>query len=191
MSNKKSIVIFASGSGTNAQNLALQFKNSEINIEALFCDIAGAGVIDKMYKEGIPVVVFPKKVTPQNLEFIQNTLSFINPDLIVLAGFMRLFPVALCKKYEGRIINIHPALLPSYGGKGMYGMNVHEAVIANNEKQSGITIHYVNEHYDEGAIIKQAAIELSENETPESLANKIHELEYQYLPLVVKELLGV
>lgn len=191
MSEKKNIVIFASGSGTNALNLAEQFKGSDISIKALFCDIAGAGVIEKMYRAGIPVVVFPKKISAENLEFIKNSLSVINPDLIVLAGFMRLFPVELCKQYEGRIVNIHPALLPAYGGKGMYGMKVHEAVIANKEKQSGITIHYVNEHYDEGAIIKQASIEVSEKDTPETLASRIHELEYLHLPQVVKELLGV
>lgn len=190
MNNKKSIVIFASGSGTNAINLVEKFRNTNLEIRALFCDNDHAGVIGKMYKAGIPVIVFPKKPSASNLVFIRETLANLAPDLIVLAGFMRLFPAELCRLYPNKIINIHPALLPAYGGKGMYGMNVHKAVIANKESKSGITIHYVNEHYDEGAIIKQAQIDVIASDTPESLAEKIHILEYQYLPEVIISLLN-
>ena len=118
-----------------------------------------------------------------------NHLKSFQPDLIVLAGFLWLMPQNIIQEFSNRIINIHPALLPDYGGKGMYGMRVHEAVVQNNEKQSGITIHYVNEHYDEGKYILQEACELSETDNANDVATKVHALEYEHFPKVIERLL--
>ena len=120
---------------------------------------------------------------------VLHILEDINPDLIVLAGFMWIFPEDILKKFPGKIVNIHPALLPKYGGKGMYGMRVHETIIKNKEKESGISIHFVNENYDEGEIIFQAKTDVSEEDTPESLAEKIHKLEYKHFPEIIQQLL--
>jgi len=116
-------------------------------------------------------------------------LGKINPDLIILAGFLWLIPEKIIKKYSGKIINIHPALLPKYGGKGFYGSSVHEAVIKAGEKESGITVHYVNEQFDRGEIIFQARCDVDENETPESLAQKIHKMEYEHYPRIIEQII--
>lgn len=185
---KKKIVIFASGSGTNAENLIRYFNHpgSEVAVVRVFTNRPDAGVIARAGKHHVPVTVFNRK------EF--KSPSFIaqlaNPDLIVLAGFLWLVPEYMVREFPDKIINIHPALLPAYGGKGMYGSRVHEAVIKNKEKQSGITIHYVNEKYDEGEIILQARCKVAPGETPGSLAKKIHKLEYAFFPVTIETLLN-
>ncbi len=185
----KRIAIFASGSGTNMERIAGYFSNnSEVEICLVVCNKKGAGVIDRAAKFGIPVEMIDRQSFYQT-DKLANKLRLLNTDLLVLAGFLWLIPASLLEAFPGKIINIHPALLPAYGGKGMFGMRVHEAVVAAGEQFSGITIHYVNEHYDEGAVIFQAKTELVHDETPESLAVKIHELEYRFFPEVIAELL--
>jgi phosphoribosylglycinamide formyltransferase 1 len=181
------ISLFASGSGTNMQNIANYFDNKHFKIAGVFTNNANAYVIERSKKLNIPVIIFNRE------EFLSgkilNILKNQNPDLIVLAGFLWLIPPEIINYFKNKIINVHPALLPKYGGKGMYGDNVHKAVIENRETESGITIHYVNEHYDEGNIIFQAKCEINKNDTPNSLAQKIHELEYKHYPRVIEDLL--
>ena len=181
----KNIVIFASGSGSNAENIFNYIKNNEdINISLIVTNNKNAYVIERAKKLNIPYEVITKSKF-QDTEFVLTTLNKYNTDLIVLAGFLLLIPEYLINEYK--IINIHPALLPKYGGKGMYGDNVHKAVIENNEKESGITIHYVNSKYDEGKIIFQAKCEVTPKDTFETLAEKIHKLEYKHFPHVIVE----
>ncbi len=182
----KNIAILASGSGTNAENIINYFKNHhKIKIKLVLSNNKNAYVLERAKKSNVETLVFNKDTFYKSDEIIKNIK---NKDIgyIVLAGFLWLIPEHFIHAFKNRIINIHPALLPKYGGKGMYGMNVHKAVIANNEKQSGISIHYVNEHYDEGNIIFQATCPVSPNDTPESLAKKIHELEYEHFPKVIE-----
>src|SRR6056297_781380 len=185
----KKIAVLASGSGTNAENLINFFKeNKKIEISYIFSNNKNAYVIQRAKNHGIKHYIFSRTEfynTTNILQILQNN----NIDFIVLAGFLWLIPDYLIKSYPDRIINIHPALLPKYGGKGMYGMNVHKAVIENGEKESGISIHYVNEKYDEGNIIYKAKCPVDPDETPESLASKIHKLEYEYYPKVIDSLL--
>ncbi|MBO6517476.1 MAG: phosphoribosylglycinamide formyltransferase [Bacteroidia bacterium] len=179
------IGIFASGNGSNAINLNSHFdQHPEIEISKVYCNNPMAGVITKAFSNNIPVQVFTKRQL--NNGHVLEQLKRDQIDVIVLAGFLWLVPEDLIKSFPSRIINIHPALLPHYGGKGMYGMRVHEAVVQNQEKESGITIHLVDEEYDNGDHLFQASVSLSNNETPESLAAKIHELEYQHFPVVVE-----
>jgi phosphoribosylglycinamide formyltransferase 1 len=185
----KRMVIFASGSGTNMERIASVFaSDSEIEIALVVCNKLGAGVIARAEKAGIPVRMIDKAYFYDSDKLTKELLS-LKTDLIVLAGFLWLVPKHLLASFPGRIINIHPALLPKFGGKGMYGEKVHEAVIAANEKQSGITIHYVNEQYDSGDIIFQKAFELHPDETPQTLAQRIHSLEYKHFPEVIEHLL--
>jgi len=183
------LAIFASGNGTNAENICQYFSNhSNIKIELLVCNKPNATVIERLAKFNVPNTIINKN----DFKNPDNLLSIFkkhNINFIVLAGFLWLLPAALIERYAGKIINIHPALLPAYGGKGMYGNKVHESVINANEKFSGITIHYVNEKYDEGAIIFQKKVELIDQETAESLAKKIHQLEYECYPKIVEEIL--
>lgn len=183
------IAIFASGSGTNAQRLIEHFVPiPNTNIKVLLTNKKDAGVVERAKKNGIPVKVFDKEDfynTNNILEFLQKE----EIDWIILAGFLWLVPLNLVKNYPNRIVNIHPALLPKYGGKGMYGMNVHKAVIQANEKESGITIHYINGEYDKGDIIFQAKCSINPEDTPEILAQKIHELEYEHFPVVMEKLI--
>lgn len=184
----KNIVIFASGSGTNAENIMHYFKgNEDIRIAAVFSNNPMAGVLDKAEKHGIPSIVFTKSELA-DATVSKNLLDF-SPDTIILAGFLLKFPAGLIESYPGRIINIHPALLPKYGGKGMYGMNVHQAIMENKDTETGITIHYIDEHYDEGDIIFQKSITLSGNETCEEIADKVRELEHEYFPQIIEKLL--
>ena len=179
----KNIVIFASGSGSNAENIYNYIKdNDEINISLIVTNNKNAYVIERAEKLNIPCEIITKSKF-QDHDFVLNTLKKYNTDLIVLAGFLLLIPEYLINKYK--IINIHPALLPNYGGKGMYGDNVHKAVIENKEKESGITIHFVNNKYDDGKIIFQAKCEISQQDTFETLAEKIHALEYEHFPHVI------
>jgi len=184
------VAIFASGSGTNAENIIKQFFYSEnIMVAAVFCNKPNAPVIEKVRRYGIAAVVFGREDLYDTNRVLRDLRDF-EIDFIVLAGFMWLVPDYLIKEYPNKIINIHPALLPKYGGKGMYGSKVHQAVIDNKEKESGITIHYVNERYDDGQIIYQHKCEVSADDTPESLAKKVHQLEYEYYPQVIEEIIA-
>lgn len=184
----KHIVVFASGSGTNAENIILHFKDTDFaKVGAIFCNNPNAGVLEKAKKWNIPVVLFSK--TELNDGSVLAELTSYNPDLIVLAGFLLKFPDTIIHEYPGKIINIHPALLPKYGGKGMYGINVHKAVLQNKEKETGISIHYVNEHYDEGGLIFQKNVVIENCVTAEEIAVKIHELEQKYFPKIIAQLL--
>ncbi|WP_294140180.1 phosphoribosylglycinamide formyltransferase [uncultured Sanguibacteroides sp.] len=183
------IAIFASGSGSNAENIIKFFKNDPRNsVIGVFCNRPDAFVLERAKRLDIPAFVFNREDFYQS-DRILSQLNELGVDLIVLAGFLWKVPEAIIDAYDHRIINIHPALLPDYGGKGMYGMHVHESVIAAGEKESGITIHYVNNHYDEGAAIFQARCEVTPEDTPDSLAAKVHNLEYEYFPKVVKQVL--
>jgi phosphoribosylglycinamide formyltransferase-1 len=186
----KNIVIFASGSGSNAENIAEYFKDSKsVKITAVFTNNANAGVINKMKKYGIPCVIFNKDDFKSSAYFTIKLYQY-RPDLIVLAGFLWLIPTYLVTEYPNKIINIHPALLPKFGGKGMYGMHVHEAVKAANETETGITIHYVNSKFDEGEIIFQTNTPLTETDTPETIAQKIHALEMENFPVEIDKILN-
>ena len=184
----KRIAIFASGSGSNAENLINFFKESEIGDVALvLSNKKDAKVLSRAQKHGVPTVVF----TPAELKEgkVLERLLRSKIDFIVLAGFLLKIPEEMIEKYPDAIVNIHPALLPKYGGKGMYGMHVHDAVVQAGEEESGITIHYVNENYDQGDIIFQARCEVFPDDTPEDVAEKVHALEYKYFPQVVEDIL--
>ena len=184
----KKIVIFASGSGTNAENIVLYFnKIKEAKVIYIFSNNANAKVLERAKNLNIPSEVFSKEEF--NGDKVLQKLNSIQPDLIILAGFLLKFPQNCVAAFQNKIINIHPALLPKYGGKGMYGMNVHRAIVENKESETGITIHYVNENYDEGNIIFQKSVSLLENETPEEVAAKVYELEQQYFPRVIEKLI--
>ncbi len=185
----KNIAIFASGEGTNAQRIIDHFKCSEkAKVTLVLSNKETANVLNRAKLAGIPTYIINKDEFTQRDTVVQYLLEK-QIDLIVLAGFLWMVPPNLVKAFPNKIINIHPALLPKFGGKGMYGMNVHKAVIDAKEKQSGISIHYVNEHYDEGEIISQHVCDVSENDTPESLAKKIHQLEYEFFPLAIESIL--
>jgi phosphoribosylglycinamide formyltransferase-1 len=184
----KKIAIFASGSGTNAQAIAEYFaKNDGAKVDCILTNNSQAFVLERAKLFSVPSIIFSKDDFYHTPKII-NLLKEREIDLIVLAGFLWLLPPELVHAFPERIINIHPALLPKYGGKGMYGMKVHQAVIENKEKESGITIHYVNEKYDEGNIIFQAKCKIDPSDTPEMLAEKIHELEHIHFPRVVGEI---
>jgi phosphoribosylglycinamide formyltransferase 1 len=183
------IAVFASGSGTNCENLIRYFQDSEkIEVAVVITNNPFAGVIERASNLDTDCFINLLKTT-DDFQTLDDILDEYNIDWIVLAGFLKLVPRNLIIRYRQRMINIHPALLPAYGGKGMYGMKVHEAVIAAGEKQSGITIHYVNEHYDEGAIIEQFICPVLKNDTPEELARRIHELEHKHFPEVVEKVI--
>ena len=185
----KRIAIFASGSGTNTVNLIEYFnKTFDKRVEVVCTNNPNAGVIERAEKAGVPVIVFTRQEWMET-EKIGQKLVDEEIDLVVLAGFLWLVPPGFIRKFNRRIVNIHPALLPKYGGKGMYGMNVHRAVLEHGEQESGITIHYVNKEYDRGEIIFQARCPVYPDDTPERLAQRIHLLEYQHYPQVVEELL--
>lgn len=185
----KRIVIFASGSGTNAENLIKFFHNREnASVIQVLTNNPHAKVIDRCNKLQISCLSFNRIAFYKNTHVL-NILKNTNPDLIVLAGFLWKFPENILNAFPNKVINVHPALLPKYGGKGMYGSHVHEAVVANNEKETGITIHYVNEHYDEGAIIFQAKCEVLPTDTAKDVATKIHLLEMEHFPKIVNSLL--
>lgn len=184
----KKIIIFASGSGTNAENIIKYFNNeNKVAVVSVFTNNPKAYVIERAKNFQIPTEIFSKDELSERK--VLQKLNAMEPDLIVLAGFLLKLPENFIKSYPNKIINIHPALLPKYGGKGMYGMNVHQAVVENHEKETGITIHYVNENYDEGNIIFQKSIPLTGMETPEMVAEKIHELEQDNFPQVIEKLL--
>jgi|UPI00039C1AF3 phosphoribosylglycinamide formyltransferase-1 len=192
----KKIALFASGSGSNAEKIADYFAEHEgVSVNLVLTNNPKAGVIERA-RRGFgtgrvhtPVVVFDRPTfyqTNQIIELLQNQAV----DLIVLAGFMWLVPAQLVQAFPNRIVNIHPALLPKFGGKGMYGHFVHEAVVAAGEPESGITIHFVNEHYDEGAVIYQASCPVAPTDTPDEVARKVQVLEHAHYPRVVAEVLA-
>jgi phosphoribosylglycinamide formyltransferase-1 len=184
----KNIVVFASGSGSNAIKIYEYFqKDQSVNIEALYCNKKSAPVIQKFQNFGIKTVIFEKNKLEDG--GVLKSLLKLNPSLIILAGFLLKMPEEIISNFENRIINIHPALLPSYGGKGMYGINIHRSVVENSETFSGLTIHYVNKDYDKGAIIFQEKVELSKNETAETLSKKILKLEHLQYPRIIEKLL--
>jgi phosphoribosylglycinamide formyltransferase 1 len=183
----KKIAIFASGSGSNAENIAQYFSGSELlNIECIYSNKADAFVLERAKKFNIPTRVFNRDEF-YHTDIVLESLKSYNIELVVLAGFLWLVPTNLIMHFP--IINIHPALLPKYGGKGMYGEKVHEAVVANQEAESGITIHYVNEKYDEGDILFQAKCKIEPNDGPNEVAAKVHALEYEHYPKVIGNLL--
>lgn len=181
---KVNLAVFASGSGSNAENLYRYFNNqADVCIQKVFTNNAQAGVINRFKNTSVEVIVFNKDDF-RSEHFLSNLVGI---DFIVLAGFLWLIPPYLIKEFKDQIINIHPSLLPKYGGKGMYGMRVHEAVIENKEDFSGITIHLVNEEYDKGKILFQDKVEIETSDTAESLSNKIHALEYKWFPKIVEQ----
>lgn len=185
----KNIVIFASGNGSNAQRIAEYFANNkDLKISRIYTNKPDAYVINRAKNLNIEARVFNRHDFYES-GGIFDELMASKPDLIVLAGFLWKVPDEIIAGFNGKIINIHPALLPKYGGKGMYGSRVHEAVINNGDTRSGISIHFVNERYDEGQIIFQAVCEVSPDDTPDTLAAKIHELEYEHFPVVIEKLL--
>jgi phosphoribosylglycinamide formyltransferase-1 len=185
----KNIAIFASGSGTNAENIIKCFsKHDKIRVSAVFCNNQKAGVLQKAENLQIDTILFGKAELYSTGE-VMNKLKSMDIHLVVLAGFLWLLPNDLIEEFRGRILNIHPALLPEYGGKGMYGRHVHNAVIDNKENKSGITIHLVNEEYDKGDILFQAKCSVMEGDDANSLAQRVHELEYQYYPGVIENFL--
>jgi phosphoribosylglycinamide formyltransferase 1 len=185
----KKLAIFASGSGTNAENIIKYFQNHpDVSVEMVFTNRADAYVIERAKKFNIDCMVFNRNDFYESDKVIL-ALENRGIDYIILAGFLWLIPNPFIQKYQKKIINIHPALLPNYGGKGMFGMKVHEAVIQNKEKESGISIHYVNDNYDEGEIIFQAKCSIDKDDTPDLLANKIHLLEYEYFPKIIEKVI--
>ncbi|WP_452220120.1 phosphoribosylglycinamide formyltransferase [Lacinutrix salivirga] len=186
----KRIVIFASGSGTNAENLIKFFHNREnASVILVLSNNPRAKVLERCKKLNVSALTFNKIAFTQT-EHVLNILKSSTPDLIILAGFLWKFPENILKTFPNKVINLHPALLPKFGGKGMYGMHVHQAVVQQKENETGITIHYVNEHYDEGTIIFQAKCKVLASDTAEDVAKKIHKLEMKHFPEVVDELLN-
>jgi phosphoribosylglycinamide formyltransferase-1 len=188
MNDLVNIALFASGSGTNVENIYNYFKgNSKVNIVCVLCNKPDAYVLTRAKNLGLDILVFNR----QNFVNNDNILDFLeakNVNFLVLAGFLWLIPDYLIEKFPNRIVNIHPALLPKYGGKGMYGMAVHEAVFKNKEIETGITVHFVNKNYDEGQIVFQKTVKIDVQDTPDSIANKVHALEYQYYPTVIENI---
>lgn len=185
----KSLIIFASGTGSNAAAIIQHFKQTgTAQVQLIVCNKPNAGVIDIAQQHQIPCLIIDKE-TFHEASFV-NTLATYPIDLIVLAGFLWKIPASIINAFPNKIVNIHPSLLPKYGGKGMFGKKVHEAVIAGGEKESGITIHMVNEQYDEGAHIVQAHCLINKQDDAISLAQKIHQLEHYFLPRTIEYLLN-
>lgn len=185
----KKIVVFASGSGSNAENIIRYFKDSKTaEVVSVLSNKPSAKVLDRAQKLNVTALYFDRTAF-YNSNDVLHILEDTNPDLIVLAGFLWLFPSFILEKFPNKVINLHPALLPKFGGKGMFGNNVHKAVLENKEKETGITIHYVNEKYDDGQIIFQKSFPISSEETLTSLTEKIHELEHRHFPKVIENLL--
>ncbi|WP_412987250.1 phosphoribosylglycinamide formyltransferase [Pontimicrobium sp. IMCC45349] len=185
----KRIVIFASGSGSNAENLIKFFQDSDVaEVIQVLTNNPHAKVLDRCKNLKISALSF-NRIAFSKTNHVLDILNTLQPDLIILAGFLWKFPEHILNIYPNKVINIHPALLPKFGGKGMYGMHVHEAVVVQKEIETGITIHYVNENYDEGAIIFQAKCDVLTSDSAQDVAAKIHELEMEHFPKVVEELL--
>ena len=186
----KKIAILASGEGTNAERIIRYFAtHPTVKVVVVITNKAEAGVIRRAENLGIPVEFLPASAFKEGKA--TDVLRHYETDFVVLAGFLLRIPDDMLVEYPNRIVNIHPSLLPKFGGKGMYGSRVHEAVLEAKEQESGITIHYINEHYDEGAIILQAKCPVLKEDTPETLANRVHQLEYEHYPQVIEELLTI
>ena len=182
----KRVIILASGAGSNAENIINYFQNSkEISVVKVLCNKKEAGVFKRCKKLNKDCEWFSREDFFKKNTILDKLIE--QADFIVLAGFLWKIPEAIVKAFPNRIINIHPALLPNYGGKGMYGMHVHQAVKNNCDKETGITIHYVNEHYDKGAIIFQIKTKLEISDSPEDIAQKIHTLEYEFFPKIIEK----
>jgi phosphoribosylglycinamide formyltransferase-1 len=185
----KNIVIFASGSGTNAENIMLHFqKSAAAKVVAVFCNNESAKVIEKAKNHFVAIEIFSK--TDLNDGKVLEKLTVYKPNLIVLAGFLLKFPAEIVAMFPNKIINIHPALLPKYSGKGMYGNYVHQAVLDNNELETGITIHFVNEHYDEGELLFQLSVNIEECKTVQEIAAKVQVLELDNFAKVIERLIN-
>ena len=186
----KNIAIFASGKGTNAEAVIDYFRDhSSIKVALVLSNNPAAGVINVAHKNKIISAIVSKEAL-ENEQVTGRVLNALNIDMIVLAGFLQLVPEFILQKYPQRIINIHPALLPKFGGKGMYGTKVHEAVIAAGEKETGITIHYVNEYYDEGEVILQKKLTINPSESVQELSARVLQLEHEWYPKTIEGLLG-
>lgn len=186
----KNIVLLASGSGSNVENIARYFQDKEhIKIAAVLSNRKDAHVLDRCNKMGISGLYFNRN-SFYDSNVVQQILIALKPSLIILAGFLWKMPENIVRSFPDKIINIHPALLPKYGGKGMYGDRVHQAVRDSGDIETGVTIHYVNENYDEGAIIYQAKTGISPDDTVETIAHKVHSLEYEYFPKIIEQLLA-
>ncbi len=185
----KKILLFASGTGSNVENIIQYFKNNPyVKIAGVFSNNSNAIVLDKAKSHNVSTLIFNREQLTDG--FVFDKIVELKPDLIVLAGFLWKMPEEIVKAYPNKIINIHPALLPKYGGKGMYGIKVHQTVLENKEKETGITIHYVNEDYDEGEFIFQQKVAIEDCKTPEDVANKIHELEHKHFPIIIEKILN-
>jgi len=180
------IAIFASGSGTNAEEIIKYFEKSDgIRVSKVYSNKKEAGVFARCERLNVPCTWFSREAFYDSSRVLHDVQ--LHADFVVLAGFLWKIPQDFVTAFPNKMVNIHPALLPKYGGKGMYGMNVHKAVKENKEPETGITIHFVNEHYDEGGIIFQAKTELTPEDSPEDIANKIHVLEYAHFPRVIEK----
>ncbi len=187
--NTKKIIVFASGSGSNFEEICKYFKDrKEISIDLLICNNSKAKALNKAIKHGVKTLLISRNSFYET-DAALNAILKISPNLIALAGFLWKMPTKIIDHFPNKILNIHPALLPDYGGKGMYGMNIHKAVIKNNEKESGITVHYVNKNYDEGKILFQKAIALEEKESSESLSKKVLKLEHSCFSKIIEKTL--
>jgi phosphoribosylglycinamide formyltransferase-1 len=185
----KKIVLFASGNGSNVENIIRYFKNNnEISVVGVFSNNTHAKVLEKANIQKVDTYVFTKSDLENGS--VLEKIQWLQPDLIVLAGFLLKFPEHIIAEFPHKIINVHPALLPKYGGKGMYGMHVHKAVLENKEKETGITIHYVNEHYDEGEFIFQESVNVEDCYSAEAIAAKVQSLEHEYFPKVIDQILN-
>jgi len=186
----KSIAILASGSGSNAENIIRYFQNSEtVKVKLIICNNPKAGIISRAEKLDVPLLLLNRNDFYQS-DKIVSLLQGMHIDLIVLAGFLWLLPPYFITAFKNKIINIHPALLPKYGGKGMYGKHVHEAVLANKETETGITIHLVDEIYDHGKILFQQTVALNDNDTVQTIQEKVQALEHQNYQLVIEKYLS-
>ena len=185
----KKLAIFASGSGSNAENICNYFENhSSISVVLICTNKPNAFIVKRAKKLNIPVTLITKTEL-NNFYGLHKTLQNTKVDFIILAGFLLKLPTIMVEKYQNRILNIHPSLLPKYGGRGMYGDNVHRAVLENKETESGISIHFVNQNYDEGKLLLQEKCSVSENETLETLTAKIHQLEKTHLASTIEKVL--
>ena len=191
MSEKKNkkIIIFASGDGTNAEEIIKYFKNNnKVNIQLILTNNSNAGVLKRAKKHQIHAIFYNNEAFENKIVF--EILNSLNPNLIVLAGFIRKIPNTIISRFPNKIINIHPALLPSHGGKGMFGIEVHKSVIRSNDSKTGVTIHYVNSNYDEGKIIFQKSLKVDPDDSPESLFRRVQKLEHKYYSLIIEKLLN-
>ena len=184
----KKIVLFASGNGSNAENIMAYFDTSNVvSVVGVFSNNSEAKVIERAKKFKVPIFIFNKMELSDDT--VLSQLMQLQPDLIVFAGFLLKFPIHIINEFPNKVINIHPALLPNYGGKGMFGINVHNAILENKEKKTGITVHYVNEHFDEGEFIFQTNVNIENYTTADEIAKKIHELEMEHFPKVIERFL--